>query len=145
MSADPYTSDVLKLAATIDHLDPLRDPDGVARKTSRLCGSMIEAQVKLEGEILTDLGLIVEACALGQAAASILSHHAVGACVVEIKAAREALYAMLKQDGPDPEGRFGDLKLLRAAKDYPMRHGSVMLAFEAALAASEEALARAAS
>ncbi|WP_019961060.1 iron-sulfur cluster assembly scaffold protein [Woodsholea maritima] len=145
MSADPYTSEVLKLAATIEHLEPLSDPDGVARKTSRLCGSMIEAQVKLDGEIVSDLGLVVEACALGQAAASILSHHAIGASVAEIKAARDVLHAMLKQDGPDPDGRFGDLKLLRAAKDYPMRHGSLMLAFEAALEASEAALARAAS
>ena len=82
-----------------------------------------------------------KACALGQAATSILAEHAVGATVLEIRAARDALRAMLKDGAPPPEGRFWELRHLEPVADYPPRHVSTLLAFEAAVAAIDAALA----
>ena len=63
----------------------------------------------------------------------------------EIEVAREALRAMLKTGAPAPEGRFSDLAMLAPVKDYPPRHASTMLAFEATAEACRRALAKAAS
>jgi NifU-like protein involved in Fe-S cluster formation len=71
-----------------------------------------------------------------------MGEHAIGASVEEIESARAALRAMLKQGGPAPEGRFADLAMLAPVKDYPPRHVSTMLAFEATAEACRLALAR---
>jgi NifU-like protein involved in Fe-S cluster formation len=84
----------------------------------------------------------VEACALGQAAASVFAANAVGATVAEIAAARDALRAMLRENGPPPTGRFWELRHLEGVRDYPQRHVSTMLAFEAAVAAIADARAK---
>jgi NifU-like protein involved in Fe-S cluster formation len=82
---------------------------------------------------------------LGQAAAAVLGDKVVGADLGEIEAARDALRAMLKSGGPAPAGRFSDLSVLQPVKDYPARHASTMLAFEAAAEAVREALAKTAA
>jgi NifU-like protein involved in Fe-S cluster formation len=62
-----------------------------------------------------------------------------GASLSELEAARGQLRAMLKEGGPAPDGRFADLALLEPVKDYPARHTSTMLAFEAVTEAIREA------
>ena len=84
----------------------------------------------------------MKACALGQAAAAVLGAQVVGADFAEIEMARDAFRAMLKQGAPTPEGRFSDLLMLEPVKDYPARHASAMLAFEAAAEACRQAIAR---
>ena len=86
-------------------------------------------------------GIEPKACALGQASASILMRHIVGATADEIRAARDGFKAMLKGEGPAPAGRFWELRYLEAVKEYPPRHTSALLAFDAAVEASERALA----
>ena len=139
---DLYTDRILKLAANMPRAGRLADPDGSAEKTSKLCGSRVRVDVKLADGRVADFAQDVQACALGQAAAAILGANVVGASVDEVEAGREALVAMLKRGGPPPEGRFADLKVLQAVKDYPARHASTALAFEAAAAAIVEALGR---
>jgi NifU-like protein involved in Fe-S cluster formation len=137
--ADPYSTEILKLAAEIPHLGRLTKPDASARKVSRICGSAIDVDLVVEDGRIADAGLEVNACALGQAAASVFARDAIGADLVEVASARDALKAMLKTGGPPPEGRFAGLAALEGARDYPARHGSIMLAFEAAAAALEDA------
>jgi len=84
---------------------------------------------------VADFAQEVKACALGQAAAAVLGAHVIGATPEEIEMARDAFRAMLKQGGPAPTGRFSDLSMLEPVKDYPPRHASTLLAFEAAVEA----------
>ena len=141
-SSGPYSSDVLRLAADIPRIGRLADPDASAHRVARLCGSTLDLDLKVEDGVVTDLGLEVQACALGQAAASVLAREGVGAGVSEVYEARDALKAMLKQDGPAPQGRFSALAALQPARDYPARHGSILLAFEAACEALDRLDAR---
>ena len=143
MTTDPYSSEVLQLAADIPRIGRLAAPHASARKVSRLCGSSLDLDLCVEDGKVSDLALELQACALGQAAASVLAREGVGAIVGEIRAAREALKAMLKEGRAFPEGRFAALAALAPAKDYPARHGSVMLAFDAACAALDELAANA--
>lgn len=138
-----YHNRILELAADIPRLGHLADAEGNSLKVSRVCGSTVEVSVKLDetGETVTEISVDPKACALGQAATSILSANAVGATVGEIRAALSALRAMLKEGGPPPEGRFWELRHLEPVADYPPRHASTLLAFEAAMAAIDEALA----
>lgn len=138
-----YHNRILELAAGIPHLGRLADAEGSVLKVSRVCGSTVNVDVKLDaaGERVTEIAVDPQACALGQAATSILAEHAIGASVAEIRAARDALRAMLKEGAAPPEGRFWELRHLEPVSDYPPRHTSTLLAFEAAVAAIDEALA----
>jgi NifU-like protein involved in Fe-S cluster formation len=140
MSTDIYSGRVLELAAQIPHLGSLPDPQGRARKVSRLCGSDVGVDIIMTGNIVSDFAIEPKACALGQASSSILARNIIGVGRDEIAYARDSLRAMLKEGGQPPIGPFWELRYLEAVADYPPRHTSVMLAFDAALEAIDQAL-----
>ena len=143
MIDDLYSAKILKLAANMPLAGRLDAPQGSAEKIAKLCGSRVTVDVALDDEgRVARFAQDVKACALGQAAASVLGAHAVGATLGEIEGTRDAFRAMLKAGGPAPEGRFADLALLAAVRDYPARHTSTLLAFEAAAEAVRTAVAR---
>jgi NifU-like protein involved in Fe-S cluster formation len=144
MIDDLYSTKILKLAANMPRAGRLAAPDASAEKVSKLCGSTIIVDVVVEDGKVADFAQDVRACALGQAAAAVLGEHVIGASLAEIDVARLALRAMLKADGPPPEGRFSELSVLAPVKDYPARHTSTLLAFEAAAEAVRAAEVRAA-
>ncbi|HVY20578.1 MAG TPA: iron-sulfur cluster assembly scaffold protein [Bauldia sp.] len=128
---DIYNRRVLELAGTIPRLGRLDMPDASATAHSRLCGSTVTVDLKMDGDIVTDFAHDVKACALGQASSSVMAHHVIGASATELRAVREAMLKMLKENGPPPEGRFADLHVLEPVRDYKARHASTMLTFDA--------------
>ncbi|MEM6625380.1 MAG: iron-sulfur cluster assembly scaffold protein [Pseudomonadota bacterium] len=141
MFGDLYHNRVLELAGSIPRTERLEAPQGSAEKVSRVCGSVMTVDVVLDDERrIADIGLDPRACALGQASASVLARNAIGKSLDEIKAVRDALRAMLKEGGEPPDGDFWELRHLEGVKDYPQRHASTLLAFEACIAAMEDAL-----
>ena len=142
MIDDLYSALILKLAANMPRAGRLSAPDASSEKTAKLCGSTVVVDLRLEDGRVVDFAQDVKACALGQAAAAVLGEHVIGAGVDEIETARDQLRAMLKAGGSPPEGRFVDLKALQPVKDYPARHASTMLAFEAAAEAARRAFER---
>ena len=135
MIDDLYSAKILGLAANMPHAGRLAAPDASSEKVSKLCGSRIVVDVAMKDGKVADFAQEVKACALGQAAAAVLGENVIGATPEEIETARDGLRAMLKAGGPGPSGRFSDLAVLQPVKDYPARHTSTMLAFEAALEA----------
>lgn len=133
--SDVYHPRVLELAADIAHAGRLAGAQGTATKVSRLCGSVVTVDVALDGEVITGFAVDPKACALGQASASVLAAHAIGATVAEVTGARDAMRAMLKDGAAPPTGRFWELRHLEGVRDYPARHASTLLAFDAAVAA----------
>ncbi|WP_068874414.1 MULTISPECIES: iron-sulfur cluster assembly scaffold protein [unclassified Phenylobacterium] len=142
MIDDLYSAKLLRLAAEMPRAGRLAAPDATSEKVSKLCGSRIVVDVRVEDGRVADFAQDVKACALGQAAASVLGAHVIGASLEELEATRDAFRSMLKAGGPAPEGRFGDLALLAPVKDYPARHTSTLLAFEAAAEAVRNAVER---
>ena len=139
MIDDLYSTRLLALAANLPRLGTLPAPDARAERTAKLCGSRVAVELTMAGGVVTDFAQEVQACALGQAAAAVLGDAVVGAHVEEIEAARDGLAAMLREGGPPPQGRFAALAALAPVRDYPARHASTLLAFEAAAAAAREA------
>lgn len=133
-----YSTDILTLSSTLEN-GRLDAPDAFVRKVSKLCGSWVELDVKVEEQTVIEAALRVQACALGQASAAILKASIVGATLDALEEARDGLRAMLKNDGAPPSGRFEQLALLQGVKAYPARHQSTLLAFEAAVEAVREA------
>jgi len=134
-----YSQRILALAAGIPHVGRLASPQGSAMKRSPLCGSTVTVDVMVEDGRIADFAQDVKACALGQSSASVLGAHAIGRTRDEIEAARDQLKTMIKEDGPAPDGPFEELEVLRPARDYKNRHASILLAWEATLAAMEGA------
>ena len=130
-----YSGRILALAADIAHVGRLVAPQGTAKRRSPLCGSSVTVDVVLEGGRIAAFAQDVKACALGQAAASVLGAVAVGRSRAEVEGARDALRAMLKGAGEAPAAPFGGYGVLIPAREYKNRHASIMLAIEATVAA----------
>jgi len=131
MLDDIYNKRILEFAGSIPRLGRLAAPDASATAHSRLCGSTVTVDLKMDGDVVSDFSHEVKACALGQASSSIMAQHVVGANAAELRGVRDAMFKMLKENGPAPEGRFGDLKFLEPVRDYKARHASTMLTFDA--------------
>ncbi|GGF85151.1 iron-sulfur cluster assembly scaffold protein [Azorhizobium oxalatiphilum] len=131
MINDVYNTRILAHAADIPRLGRLDAPDATATAHSRLCGSTVTVDLKMDGGVVTDFAHEVRACALGQASSSIMASHVVGATAQELKDLRERMRAMLKDNGPPPEGRWADLAVLEPVRDYKARHPSTLLTFDA--------------
>jgi len=145
--SDLYHNRILELAASIPGLDPIEEAEGSAQKVSRICGSSVRVDVRLNkaGTHVEAMSVDPKACALGQAATAILVDGAIGAEIHEIITARDALKNMLKNGAAPPQGKFWELRHLAGVADYPPRHASTLLAFEAAVSAIEDALTSRAS
>jgi len=141
MIDDLYSAQILTLAANMPHAGRLAAPDATSEKVAKLCGSKVVVDVVMDGPRVAQFAQDVKACALGQAAAAVLGAHVIGAELSEIELARDAFRAMLKSGAKAPDGRFSDLFMLEPVKDYPARHASAMLAFEATAEACAKAIA----
>ena len=142
MIDDLYSANLLKLAANMPRAGRLAAPDASVEKIAKLCGSRVVVDVVVDGDRVADFAQEVKACALGQAAASVLGAQVIGASLQELELAREQFWAMLKDGVPAPDGRFSDLAMLAPVKDYPARHASTLLAFEAVTEAVRAASTR---
>ena len=138
-----YSSRILALAADILHNERLSAPQATVKKRSPLCGSTVTVDVVLKDGKIAEFGQDVKACALGQAAASVVGAAAVGRTRAEVETARDQLRAMLKEGAPAPLAPFDGLAVLEPARDYKNRHASILLTIEATAQARAEAEAMA--
>lgn len=128
---DVYNLKILELASDIPHSDRLASPDATASARSKLCGSTITVDVNVDAGRISGFGQDVKACLLGQAAAAIVGHQIIGTPLAEFAEVGIIMRRMLKEGGSPPTGRWADLALLQPVKDYPHRHASTLLVFEA--------------
>ncbi|WP_409019221.1 iron-sulfur cluster assembly scaffold protein [Brevundimonas vesicularis] len=141
MIDDLYSARILSLAANLPHSGRLSQPEGTAERVAKLCGSKAIVDVSLDDQgRIRDFAQSVKACALGQAAAGVIGETIIGASLSDLTEARDAMLAMLKSGGEGPAGRFEGLRILKQVADYPARHASTMVALEAALDATRQAL-----
>ncbi len=138
MLNDLYSDRILAAAAAIPPSRRLAAPDASARKMSRVCGSEVGVDLTVRDGLIADFAVEAKACALGQASASIVARNIIGAAPADLFRLRLEMRDMLKAQGPAPQGaRWRDLEALSAIRDYPQRHASTMLVFEAVCDALE--------
>ncbi len=142
MLNDVYNKRILQFAADIPLTERLENPDATAIAHSRLCGSKVTVDLKMEGDTIVAFGHDVKACALGQASSSIMARHVVGSTASEIHDVADTMRKMLMEDGAPPDGKWVDLQILEPVRDFKARHASTLLTFDAvedAIAQIEEA------
>ncbi|MDB5506563.1 MAG: NifU [Devosia sp.] len=137
--SDLYSDKILEIAMHLPAAARLADADGSARKVSRVCGSVIEVDVKLRDGVVAEYGADVSACALGQTSAAVMAQHVVGSTPDELRALRTQMHTMLKDNGTPPTGKWADLRYLEAVREYRPRHMSTLLVFDAVVDAVEAA------
>ena len=143
MLNDIYNNRILELAGNIPRIGRLPAADASATAHSKLCGSTVTIDLKMQDDTVTDFAHEVKACALGQASSSIMASHVVGSTAGELRDLRETMRKMLKENGSPPDGKWADLALLEPVRDYKARHASTMLTFDAVVDAIGQIEARA--
>ncbi|MCK9915923.1 iron-sulfur cluster assembly scaffold protein [Microbacteriaceae bacterium K1510] len=138
MINDVYNARILELAGNIPRLGRLPAPDASATAHSKLCGSTVTIDLKMDDGQVSDFAHDVKACALGQASSSIMARHIVGSKPAELRELRETMRKMLKENGPAPAGRWADLAVLEPVRDYKARHASTLLTFDAVVSALDQ-------
>ncbi len=138
-----YNTKILDLAGNIPRLGRLETPDASASAHSRLCGSTVTVDLKVEDGVVTDFAHDVKACALGQASSAIMARNIIGADIEELRALQKIMRAMLKENGPAPEGRFEECRFLEPIREYKARHASTLLTFDAVVDALDQIEAKA--
>ena len=128
---DIYSQRILELAAAIPRTARLAVPQATATAHSKLCGSTVTVDLAMEGDVVSDYGQSVKACLLGQSAASVMGREIIGANAEELRAVGAAMRKMLKEGGPPPQGKWGDLAMLEPVRSYKARHASTLLVFDA--------------
>lgn len=131
-----YNTEVLALATSLASW-PLRSDlplSGSARAPT--CGSTIDLVLAIDAEhCIAEIGLRARACAIGQAAAAIFARSAIGCSAKDIAAAVSAIESWLA-GGADPD--WPGFSAIAAARDYPARHGAILLPWRAALVALDQ-------
>lgn len=139
MLNEVYNRRILELAASIPRLGRLKDPDATATAHSKLCGSTVTVDLKMEGDTVTDFAHEVKACALGQASSSIMARNVIGSKADELRALRETVRKMLKENGAPPASeKWADIAVLEPVRDYKARHASTLLTFDAVVDAIDQ-------
>ncbi|MCK0166473.1 iron-sulfur cluster assembly scaffold protein [Jannaschia sp. S6380] len=136
-----YSGRILELAADMPATTPLDDPQVTVRKRSPLCGSTVTISLDVEDGRISRYAQDVKACALGQASASVSGRAILGRDLAEVRAVRDGLRAMLKENGPVPAAPFDGFEVLTPARDFRNRHASILLALDASVEAMEQACA----
>lgn len=141
MNAPLYNTEILRLAAAIPFANRLVAPMGSVEKRSPVCGSRVTVDVNVDSEgRVTEIGMQVRACALGQASASLMAAHAIGKQATDFAAAHVALAGWLA--GADAAPDWPGLDIFLPARPHSARHASIRLAFEAAAEAASLAANR---
>ncbi len=131
MINDIYNKRILELAANVSHVGRLATPDASAIAHSKLCGSKVTIDICVDGDVVTDFGQDIKACALGQASAAIMAQNIIGSTTSELRALRDIARRILKDNGDPPDGKWADLAVLVPVRDYKARHASTLLVFDA--------------
>jgi NifU-like protein involved in Fe-S cluster formation len=139
MTAPLYTTDILRLAASLHEERELEIEHGRAELRSPTCGSRIIMAVELdEDRRVRMISQKVHACAFGQASAALVQQHAIGRAHDEVADALVVISRWLAEE-QDEFGDWPGIDVLEPARTKKARHGAILLPFRALLAAIESA------
>lgn len=129
MSAPLYNREILALAVALAGFPRLDAPTRSGELRAPLCGSrvLLDLGFAADGRV-AQVGLAVEACALGQAAATLFARGAPGQSAAQLAAAHQGLADWL-EGRVDSLPDWAGISALAPARDYPARHAAILLPF----------------
>ena len=129
--SDLYQEELLAYADAVKQFSRLQNPTGTGTAVTRSCGSRVTVDLILEKGFITDIGLEVDACALGSASSAIVAEKVAGKTLDEISNLGHSIWSMLRSGGSIPCGEWRNFKFLAPAKSLENRHQSICLIFDA--------------
>lgn len=135
MNQPLYTTEILRLAASLLPFEPLSGASGAAERRSTTCGSTIRTEVRLEGDRLVEMRQKVNACAFGQASAALTQQVAMGRTAPEVRLLRQRFADWLTGTAEDAE----PFAPLLPARTKTARHSAMLLPLDTLIAALEKA------
>ena len=139
MNSPLYTTEILRLAASLREPHDLEREDGCAEVRSPTCGSRVRLTVQLDEERRVErLSMHVHACAFGQASAALVERYSRGRTHDEVSAAMLDISRWLASEHDDSSA-WPELLALRPARERQARHPAILLPFRALLAAMDAA------
>jgi NifU-like protein involved in Fe-S cluster formation len=139
MKAPLYTTEILRLAASLSEPRALEREDGCAEVRSPTCGSRVRLTVQLDEDRRVDrLSMQVHACAFGQASAALVERHSRGRTHDEVSTAMLEISRWLA-DEHENAAAWPEISALAPARVRKARHGAILLPFRALLAAMDAA------
>ena len=134
-----YTTEILRLAASLSDPHELEHEDGCAVVRSHTCGSRIRLTVQLDEDRRVErLSMQVHACAFGQASAALVERHSRGRTHDEVSEAMLEISRWLASEHDDFSA-WPEIVALEPARSRRARHGAILLPFRALLAAMDAA------
>ncbi|WP_435656672.1 iron-sulfur cluster assembly scaffold protein [Brucella pituitosa] len=126
-----YHRDLRDWATLVRNDKRLVPPDVSITRNSRTCGSSITLDIRRDEDLILEVGWRTRACTLGMASTAVVVRHAPGQSVAEVAHVAEKLRRLLAGENVSFTGQWEDLARFTAARDFPTRHNSIMLPFEA--------------
>lgn len=139
MNAPLYTTEILRLAASLPEPQRLERVDGASSQRSPTCGSTIETEVQVKDGRVVAISQTVRACAFGQASAALVAQQAAGYTRSEVAAALDQLTAWLSGER-DRLPQWPGYEALAPALPRTGRHGAILLPLRALLGAMDGAV-----
>ncbi len=138
VSAALYHQRLVELANRIPEQKTCKQPFISIEKRAKSCGSTLTLQLNIDGGKIKDIGYTYETCLLTRAVLAVFCTAAIGKTRDEV----HNIYILFKswlRGGIDklPE-EWKELGILAPAKDYQMRHKSMMMPFTATLEAFDQ-------
>ena len=132
-----YTTRLLGLSAQLAGYPFRENFTSIATGRSAICGSTIKVGIDFgaDGRV-SDIGMQVTACAIGQSSAAILAGGIKGASGADVRIARAALRAWTQGHGDLPE--WPEIEAIAPARDHPGRHGALLLSWDAVVSALDQ-------
>jgi nitrogen fixation NifU-like protein len=136
-----YDDAIKALARAAHGGGTLAQADVTVRLDNPYCGDRIDLSLVLSGSTIGALAHETKGCLLCRASASVIGLRAPGAGLAQVEQAIVALGALLA-GGDLPAGAWNELELFRPVREYPARHGCVMLPLQALRKAIDHARMR---
>jgi NifU-like protein involved in Fe-S cluster formation len=141
VNAPLYTTEILRLAASLGEARALDREDGRAERRSSTCGSRVQTVVQVDDEgRVRAVSQQVHACAFGQASAALLQQGAPGLGPLEVDDAIASITAWLAGSGEQPQ--WPNISALVPARSRRSRHAAILLPFRSLAAALADAAER---
>jgi nitrogen fixation protein NifU and related proteins len=116
----------------------LEDANHTADGYNPLCGDQITLYLKVEGNVITDVGFQGSGCAISRASASMMTQSVKGQKLEKAEEIFDEFHKMLTSRGADLDyDKLGDLDMLSGVAEYPTRIKCAVLAWHTLHAALE--------
>jgi nitrogen fixation NifU-like protein len=116
----------------------LEDANHTADGYNPLCGDQITLYLKVEDNVITDVGFQGKGCAISRASASMMTQSVKGQPLEKAGEIFDEFHKMLTSPGADLDyDKLGDLDMLSGVAEYPARIKCAVLAWHTLHAALE--------